>query len=396
MLSSNRRRRWPTALLVVLAACELEKVGIPRTDAVVALHAVLSASAATQVVLLERTRNGSIAISAPAFEVIDPVLSDEGIAETNATVMLTTPGGQTLVAREDVVGRGDGKGRGVYRFTLSGTDLERGGTYRLSVRTTRNENLVAETSVPAGDAALTAALDTFDRARDTLMLSWPAAAGARAYFVRIETPFGPRSFFTDDTHVRLTGELRNADEDALPRVFIPGFPQAVTVSAVDSNFFDWFRAHSNTLSGEGLINRVRGGIGVFGSLVRLRFEDLHVVAPQPEPEAGTFRFIGTPAEEASTRYLGFDLYIESPAARSDQAHALSGRYRKRPVLGEAGCLTCGLLGNARDGRIELAFLTDWYARDTTDLFQGEFRGDTIVGRFRVSGAGRFVRISRRP
>lgn len=395
-MSSEARRHWALLLLLVLSGCEIEKVGIPRTEARVALHAILSASASSQVVLLERTRNGTVAISAPAFEIIDPVLSDEGIAETNALVTLTTPSGQTLVAREDVVARGDGKGRGVYRFALAGSGLERGGVYRLSVRTTRNETLTAETSVPAGEAAMVAAAGTFDRVRDTLTLEWPAVGGARAYFVRIETPFGPRAFFTDDTRVRLTGELRNIDVDAIPHVFIPGFPQAATVSAVDSNYFDWYRSHSNTISGEGLINRVRGGVGVFGALVRLRFEDLDVVAPQPEPEAGTFQFVGSPAEEASTRYLGFELYVESRAVRSDQSHALSGRYHKRPILGQTGCLTCGLLGTARDGRVELAFLADWYARDTTEIFQGEIHGDTIVGRFQASGFGRFVRRSRRP
>ena len=396
MLFFDVARRWPLLWLLVLASCEIEKVGIPRTEARVAVHAILSASASSQVVLLERTRSGTVAISSPGFEVIDPVLSDEGIPERDALVTLTTPSGQTLVAREDVVVRGDGKGWGVYRFALAGSGLERGGIYQLAVRTTRNEVLLAETRVPTGDAAMVAAASVFDRVRDTLALEWPAVEGARAYFVRVETPFGPRSFFTDDTRVRLTGELRNIDVDALPRVFIPGFPQAVTVSAVDSNYFDWFRTHNNTISGEGLISRVRGGIGVFGSLVRLRFEDLHVVAPQPEPEAGMFQFVGTPAEVASTRYLGLELYVESRAARSDQGHAVSGRYHKRPILGQAGCLTCGLLGTARDGRIELALLTDWYARDTTERFEGEIRGDPIVGRFQASGFGRFVRTSRRP
>ena len=396
MLSSDWGRYWPLLLLFVLAGCEIEKVGIPRTEAHVALHSVLSASASTQVVLLERTRSGAVAISSPGFEVTDPIASDEGIPERNATVTLTTPSGQTLIAREDVVARGDGKGWGVYRFALAGSGLERGGVYQLRVQTTGNENIIAETSVPAGEAAMVAAASVFDRPRDTIRLEWPAVEGARAYFVRVETPFGPRSFFTDDTRVRLTGELRNVDVDALPRVFIPGFPQTVTVSAVDSNYYDWFRSHNNTISGEGLINRVRGGIGVFGSLVRLRFENLDVVAPQPEPEAGTFQFVGTPAEAASTRYLGLELYVESRAARSDQGHALSGRYHKRPIIGQGGCLTCGLLGTARNGRIELALLSDWYASDTTERFEGEIRGDTIVGRFQASGAGRFVRTSRRP
>lgn len=386
------RRYRVLALLLVLAACEIENVGIPRTEAQIALHAVLSASAPNQVVLLERTRNGSVAITAPEFPVVDPVISDEGIAESGAIVTLMTPNGRTLAAREDVTVRDDNKGGGVYRFALHGDSLERGGTYQLTVRTTKNEVLSAETSVPAGNAAGTATYGTFDRAQDTLVLEWPAAPGARSYLVRIESPFGPRSFFTEGTQVRLTGELRNIDVDALPRVFIPGFPQAITVSAVDSNFFDWFRTHNNAISGTGLINRVSGGIGVFGSVVRLRYEEYHVVAPQTDPEAGMFQFAGTPEQRHSTPVLGLELYVESRAARADQAHAVSGRYHKRPVLGQVGCVTCGLLGTARDGRVELALLSDWYAHDTADVFVGQMRGDTMAGSFRAAGGPvRFVK-----
>jgi hypothetical protein len=349
------------------------------------MHGVLSASAPTQVVLLERTRNGSVFIIAPPFDLADPVVSDEGIAETGAFVQLTTPGGQTLLAREDNTVRDDRKGQGIYRFALSGAALERSGTYRLSVRTTKGEVLTAETSVPAGVAAAVAEQRVFDRARDTVIIEWAATPGARSYFVRIETPFGPRSFFTDSTRVRLTGGLRNVDVEALPRVFIPGFPQAVTVSAVDSNYYDWYRTHNDALSATGLISRVQGGIGVFGSLVRLRFEDFRVVAPQSEPTAGMFRFVGPPEERASTLVLSLELYVESHAARADQADALSGRYERRPSLGYTGQLINGLLGTARDGRIELALLRGWSAKDTIDVFTGEIRGDTIVGGYRGFG-----------
>jgi hypothetical protein len=379
-------------LLLLLAGCELDEVVIPRTEARVAVHGVLSASAPTQVVLLERTRNGSVFLLGPPFDLVDPVVSDEGIAESGATVRLTTPSGQTLLAREDKTVRDDGKGAGIYRFALPGAALERGGAYRLSVRTAKGEELAAETSVPSGVAAAAAEQRVFDRTRDTVVLEWPAVPGARSYFVRIETPFGPRSFFTEGTRVRLTGELRNLDAGPLPRVFIPGFPQAVTVSAVDSNYYDWYRTHNDRISGTGLVNRVRGGIGVFGSLVRLRFEEFRVVAPQPEPVAGVFRFVGTQAERISTPYLGLELYVESRAARSDQGDALSGRYARRPSLGMTGCVECGLLGSARNGRIELALLRDWFASDTAEVFTGEVRGDTIVGFYRAQGGPvRFVR-----
>jgi hypothetical protein len=371
------------ALLALLVACELEKVGIPRTDARVSMHSVLSASAPTQVVLLERTRNGSVSIIAPPFDLADPVVTDEGIAESGATVSLTTPGGQTLVAREDREVRGDGKGGGIYRFALPGSSLVRGGTYRLTVLTTKGETLTAETSVPEGDPAFASTQRVFDRVQDTVILEWPAAPGARSYLVRIETPFGPMSFFTDSTRVRLTGALRNLNLQALPRVFFPGFPQAVTASAVDSNYYDWYRTNNDPFSGTGLINRVTGGYGVFGSLVRLRFEEFEVTAPQVEPEAGTFRIV--PEQFTATLVPTLELYVESRSARDDQADALSGRYHKRPIIGQTGCLTCGLLGTAKDGRIELAMLRDWYAQDTADVFRGDIRGDTIVGSYQIAG-----------
>ena len=390
-LRFSRAASVAAAATLVVTACEIEKVNIPRPEQQVAVHGVLSASAFSQVVLVERTRNGSVSVFGPPFDLEDPLGSDAGIAETGAIVTLTTPGGATLVAKEDreeLFGTGDG----VYRISLPGSALERGGTYRLSVLTRDGEQLAAETVVPGGVAAVVAEQRDFDRASDVLVVEWPASPGARSYFVRVETPFGPRAFFTDDTRVRLSGDLRNPEADGLPRVFIPGFPQAVTVSAVDSNYYDWFRSHNDALSGTGLLNRVRGGLGVFGSLVRLRLLDLNVVAPQREPTAGMFRFAGTAAEVSTTPYLSLELYVESAASRSDQPDALSGRAVKRKTLGDPGCSLCGVLGSARNGQVEVQFLNAWSARDTVETFVGELRGDTLVGTYRGAGGNvRFVR-----
>jgi hypothetical protein len=395
-MAHRGRYRSIAALLLALGACEIEKASIPRTASLVAVHGVLSASASSQVILLERTRSGSVQLISPPFDLSDPVMSDEGIAESGATISLQTPGGHTFFGREDAIVRGDSKGRGIYRFEMPGAALERNGTYRLSVFTRKGELLSAETIVPGGEPALNPELRVFDRSRDTLMYEWSPSPGARSYFVRIDTPFGPRSFFTDSTRVRLTGQLRNVDVDALPHVFIPGFPQAITVSAVDSNYYDWYRTHNDALSGRGLINRVHGGLGVFGSLVRLRFQEVSVVAPQPEQAAGTFTFTGTPAEQQSTQYLRLELYVESRSARDDQGDAISGRYQKRTTLGNPGCPVCGVLGTVKDGHIELNFLRDWYASDTVERFTGEVRGDTIVGQYRLFGGPvRFVKSATR-
>lgn len=371
--------------MLLLGACELDRTAIPRTTAQLALHGVLSASAPTQVVLLERTRTGRVAVVAPPFDLADPVVSDEGIAESGASMTLVAPDGTVFVAREDNTTSSDGKGEGIYRFTLPGSVLVRNATYTLNVRTTAGELLTAETSVPDGVAATTPSSGTLDRTQDTLTLSWPASASARSYLVRIETPFGPRSFFTESTSVRLPGMLRNVDRQELPHVFFPGFSQPVTVSAVDSNYYDWYRTHNDVVSGQGLINRVKGGVGVFGALVRLQFDSVHVTAPRSRPIEGRFEWVGTTLAEFGVRYLTFNIYLESPAARSDQSDALSGSYRPTPRLEYRGCPICGLLGTTRDGKVELALLNDYSGADTLDVFDGQLRGDTLVGSFRYTG-----------
>jgi hypothetical protein len=380
-------------MLAALGACEIEKVGIQPTESQLATHGVLSATAPSQVVLLERTRNGTVQSIAPPFDLEVPLVTDEGIAETGAIVTLTTPSGATLVAREDYPANDDGSGRGVYRFFLPGSTLERNGAYKLSVLTSKGEVIKGETVVPGGTAVYAAdPARTFDRALDVAQLEWPAAAGARSYYVRIETPFGPRAFFTDSTRVRLPGELRNVDLKTLRHVFVPGFPQTITVSAVDSNFYDWYRTHNDALSGEGLSNRVTGAFGFFGALVRLRFQKLDVVAPQTEPIAGRYRVVGPPDELAAGPHLGLELYVESASARSDQPDALSGRVHRKVTFSAPGCEFCGVLGTAQNGRVNLYFLRDWSASDTAEVLTGEVRGDTIVGQYRTAGAvAHFIR-----
>lgn len=384
-----RSDQWRAGLVVLamaaVTACEIEKVEIPRPDKGLALHGVLSASAPSQVVLLERTRNGSVSVFAPSFDLESPLGSDSGIAEKGASMTLTTPDGQVLQAIEDSRVNIDHSGDGVYRFYLPGSALMRGEPYRLKVVASNGAVLSAETSLPAGVTAIVPEPGVFNRAKDTMQVSWNASAGARSYFVRIETPFGPRSFFTDSTHIRLTGDLRNIELDALPRVFVPGFPQTITVSAVDSNYYDWYRTHNAALTGQGLINRINGGIGVFGSLVRLTLKEVEVTAPQPEPSAGHFDFSGSAEEGLSNSYPWIELYVESVSARSDQADALTGRYSRTDLFARPGCPICGVLGTVKDGHVELAFLSAWSARDTVEYFTGDLHGDTLVGRYRRAG-----------
>ena len=47
----------------------------------------------------------------------------------------------------------------------------------------------------------------------------------------------------------------------------PGFRQDVLVAAVDSNFYDYYRTNNDPFTGAGIISRLTGGLGLFGSLV---------------------------------------------------------------------------------------------------------------------------------
>ena len=100
-------------------------------------------------------------------------------------------------------------------------------------------------------------VDVFNRDRDSVRLTWRSATGARSYLVRVESPFGAFLQFTDSTNVTLDGELRNYFASSLERVFIPGFRQRVSIAAVDSNYFDYYRSRNDPFTGSGIIEASR-------------------------------------------------------------------------------------------------------------------------------------------
>ena len=111
---------------------------------------------------------------------------------------------------------------------------------------------------------------------------------ARSYAVRIESPFGPFFLFTDSPAIRLTGDLRNLFAGELQRVFIPGFRQDMIIAAVDSNFYDYYRTNNDPFTGAGIISRVNGGLGLFGSMVSINTGTISVTADQPSRSRDAF------------------------------------------------------------------------------------------------------------
>ncbi len=369
------------AATLALAACDLGTVTVPSTTPSIVVHAVLNTSAPNQIVLLERTLTGAAPTTDSIFNAADPIVSGGGIPIDSAVVEITDSTGRTFEGIEDSSVPGtNGVGRGVYRFTLAGFLLIGGGRYRLHIHTLQGEDAIAYTRVPRADVTSAGGLTrTFNRDHDTLNIVWNRAASARTYAVRIESPFGPLFLFTDSVSVRISGALRNPFANELQHVFIPGFRQDALVTAVDSNFYDYYRTNNDPFTGSGIINRISGGIGVFGAVAILNTGTISVVADQTEPIEGRFR--ATPAGNQQTFANRLTLYIESKAASPDLPDALSGQYT---VFGTNARIDA-LLGRQSGETVVLALLRNQQVADTEDVFVGRLNGDTLTGAFRTHG-----------
>jgi hypothetical protein len=366
---------FAAAGMTALASCDIGTVIVPKTQPSIVVHAVLNANAGTQVILVERTLTGAIPLHDTTYNPNDPIVSGGGIPVSGARVEIVDSTGLSWPAVEDIMLSTDGQGAGVYRVSLL---IRLGMRYQLHVVTSQGEEVRAFTRVPFPEVASTGALSrTFNRDHDSVVVAWKRVAAARAYAVRVESPFGPFFLFTDSLRFRLTGELRNLFAPDLQRVFIPGFRQDILVAAVDSNFFDYYRTNNDPFTGSGIISRLSGALGVFGSMVTLNSGTLTVVADQTEAIEGRFRV--TSATGDATSFIStVNLYVESPPATSGGATALSGRYTTAGPNGR----TDGIIGRLNGDAVTFALLANQLAGDTVDVFTGTLDGTTLSGKYR--------------
>ena len=373
--------------LALVAGCELSTVSVPPTTPSVVVHAVMNPSGGVQVVFLERTLTGAVHMPDPTFNPDDPIVSAGGIPISGALVEIGDSSGTNVIGVEGVTVQPNGRGRGVYRVPMPATMIQLGQRYKLHVHTKEGEDVTAFTRIPLPEVTSTGGLTrTFNRDHDTVNISWDASLRTRAYGMRVESPFGPFFIFTDSLHVRLTGDLRNLFSNDLQRVLIPGFHQDILVAAVDSNFFDYYRTNNDPFTGAGIISRINGGLGLFGSLVTLTNGTLTVIADQKQPIEARFRVTTVGAN--TTPAASLNLYIESAPARSDGPAALSGRWITQSITNAHGE---GLIGTLKGTTVTLALLSNQLATDTLDVFDGQLRGDTLSGAFRKAGVAVFAR-----
>ena len=375
----------------LLGGCEFATETLPPPPATIVVHAVLNPDADEQVILVESSLTGRVAIDTTLrFDPLDPIRTAGGEPLSGATVRLVredaTPTDTLGVVAEETQRNGAGTGR--YVVPAARLAIAPGATYRLDIRTPDGRTVTGETTVPSAEPGWAPGLGstpqatTLDRSRDTLQLAWNAVRGARTYAIRVDTPNGPWFLFSDSTRFALSGALRNFFAPSLPAVWYPGFDQLVSVGAIDANFYDYNRSGNDPFGGTGLISSVRGGIGLFGATLPLLRRAVQVTERDRFPLDA--RWVGVNARGDSVAY---DLWVETSGTPRS---TVSGRERtgaQRFLIGtlEADRLRLATLGNAR-------------GTDTLALLDARVRGDTLQGTYAIVGdslgATRLVRRAR--
>jgi hypothetical protein len=363
--------------LLVASGCTFDQKTIAVLPNQVVVHAVLDPNASVQEVLLEKTLTGAVSVVENLrYDPLDPINTGDGIPITGASVKIQGPDGTFTALEGKYPGKPATYGNGRYEFVagFGSTPIRAGGRYTLTVRATDGTVVTGTTVVPnARLFSATPATTIFDRDRDTVHLDWSAVSAARTYGLRVESPFGAFQFFSDSTKLTLPGGLRNLFASDLQRVFIPGFQQAVTLYAVDTNYFDYYRSRNDPFTGSGIVNRLQGGIGLFGSIATLDVRVLDVTQQPKEPTLeGDYELVRAP--QVPQRIVDvFRLYVETVGPPT----SLSGWYsRDRTRIARDG------IAGARDGsRIELEFLLEQDARRRLATFVGTQQGDSLVGAY---------------
>jgi hypothetical protein len=379
--------RLGAVALCAVGACTFDEHAVAVQPPQVVVHAVLDPGTLEQQVLVERSLSGAVnVVESQRFDSDDPINSGGGIPISGAQVTISGPDGTLTGVEQPVEGRPPGysSGRYIVAFGLGNfaTPLRRGARYQLRVRTPEGAEVTGTTVVPdINPVGIATRVDVFNRDRDSVRITWRNVAGARSYLLRVESPYGAFLQFIDSTNVTLKGDVRNYFASSLQRVFIPGFRQRVTVAAVDSNFFDYYRTRNDPFTGSGIINNLTGGIGVFGAAVNIGSRTVDVVQDTREPAfEGLWDVVTSPRPLVEV----FRLYVETPGEPS----ALSGWYARNRTSGTLE----GLVGTRTNGRVVLEFLANQAAIDTVGVFSGEQRGDSLIGTFSgVSGRVVFLK-----
>ena len=377
-------RRSAARLLVGVAvlmavACTFDQRVVAVPPSAVVVHAVLDPGDTLVDVLVERSLTGTITVGKLSYDPLDPINTGGGVPASGAQVSISGPDG--TAQGFEIVYRRKPPTYGAGRYVFPRLVIRPGAKYTLFVRTTDGIVVTGSTVVPnfVRDPVASLRDPNFRRDLDTLSLSWKAVPNARTYGLRINSPFGAFQLFSDSTQLHIAGGLRNVFVSELPRVLIPGFEQDYAVYAADTNFFDYYRSRNDPFTGSGIINRLDGGIGLFGSTVTIYSWYVDVTqATTDSAFEGRYRMVQGSTEARS--FIGeMRLYIETPAS-AKVAASVSGTYYQIFNTGSRD----GIVGTRDANRIELDFLVNQDAQQRVATFVGQQADDSLYGTFTPS------------
>jgi hypothetical protein len=379
-----RRAPWTLVMLATLGvvACKFDEKTVAVQASQIVVHAVLDPGANFQQVLVERSLTGAVTVSdEQRFDPQDPINSGGGVPIGDCSVSVTGPDGVLIGDESSAPGKPFTYHTGRYILHLprdavgAPVPLRQGARYVLRVATPDGHVVTGTTVIPVAYPDLAGSpVVQFNRDRDSVHFAWNTVAGARSFLLRVESPFGPFLLFSDSTHVTLHGDLRNYFASSLEHVFIPGFRQRVSVAAVDSNYFDYYRTRNDPFTGSGIINRLQGGLGLFGAAVNIAGRNLDVVQDSRDPTIEGVWETDPTITTTGGIVQSLRIYVETPG----EPAALSGWYTL-PL--DNGYEVDGMVGTRINGRIVLKFLSNQSAADTIAVFSGVQRGDSLIGNF---------------
>ena len=303
---------------VLISGCDLKEVVVPVGEPTVVVQAVMRPDLNQQFVVLERSFTG--AVDPEDFEIGDiptggfPRTPIEGaLVQVSNLDLANDPCGSTVDFPNEPEGSGLFTLPGVYWAPPSCPTMRPGDRLMLRVETPDGEVVTGTTEVPGMDGASmvvgseSVVFDNgdtteFNRDRDTLRVTVQASVG-RLLQVEVLRTGDLDGFFGEDlddgvkiladtTAVALPGDLIDLFEPGTgDDVFRGGRRYVITVALTDLNFFDFTRSRSSQFTGRGFINRLTGGIGVFGSLVA-RSTTILTTADFDDPREGVYRLTG--------------------------------------------------------------------------------------------------------
>jgi hypothetical protein len=273
-------RQWmilpSVAVAFTMVACTVPETPLPPGVRVPLVHAVLDLGATSHRISVAYTD-----------------VTEQDTTLYGSIVTVTSPSGVVMTAVGDSVPVLDprrNKPTGAFRrvpfFVLTpsafGVTLEPGETYSLKVITPAGDTVTGTTTIPFALQAPAAPLTRFSRNTDTLRLTWPPSPRVASYYLSFSTSFSRdtlREFFFQNfsrfsrSAVSYAGVAQDIDGQDL---FPINSHVVASASAVDANFYDYYRTSSDPFSAAPP-SRLVGGLGVFGSMVPVFRRRLDIV-----------------------------------------------------------------------------------------------------------------------